>query len=77
MTTRRALLGCMFALSAALSATAQERSITVASTTSTEQSGLFSHILPAFTARTGIQVRAGKVTHEHLARDTGRAYSPL
>jgi alanine dehydrogenase len=25
----------------------------------------------------GIQVRAGKVTHEHLARDTGRAYSPL
>lgn len=27
--------------------------------------------------RTGIQVRAGKVTHEHLARDTGRAYSPL
>ena len=27
--------------------------------------------------RTGIQVRAGKVTHEHLARDTGRAYSRL
>jgi alanine dehydrogenase len=27
--------------------------------------------------RTGIQVKAGKVTHEHLARDTGRAYSPL
>ncbi len=26
---------------------------------------------------TGIQVQAGKVTHEHLARDTGRAYSPL
>jgi alanine dehydrogenase len=26
---------------------------------------------------TGIQVRAGKVTHEHLARDTGKAYSPL
>ena len=25
----------------------------------------------------GIQVRAGQVTHEHLARDTGRAYSPL
>ena len=24
---------------------------------------------------TGIQVSAGKVTHEHLARDTGRAYS--
>jgi alanine dehydrogenase len=27
--------------------------------------------------RTGIQVRNGKVTHEHLARDAGRAYSPL
>ncbi len=27
--------------------------------------------------RSGIQVRAGKVTHEHLARDTGRAYSRL
>jgi alanine dehydrogenase len=26
--------------------------------------------------RTGIQVRAGKLTHEQLARDTGRAYSP-
>jgi alanine dehydrogenase len=26
--------------------------------------------------RAGIQVKAGKVTHEHLARDTGRAYSP-
>jgi alanine dehydrogenase len=26
---------------------------------------------------TGVQVKAGKVTHEHLARDTGRAYSRL
>lgn len=25
----------------------------------------------------GIQVKAGKLTHEHLARDTGRAYFPL
>lgn len=25
----------------------------------------------------GIQVKAGKVTHEYLARDTGRAYFPL
>jgi alanine dehydrogenase len=25
--------------------------------------------------RSGIQVKAGKVTHRHLARDTGRAYS--
>jgi tungstate transport system substrate-binding protein len=37
-------------------ATAQERSIIVASTTSTEQSGLFGFILPIFTARTGIRV---------------------
>ena len=27
--------------------------------------------------RTGVQVKAGKVTHQHLARDTGRAYSRL
>ena len=27
--------------------------------------------------KTGIQVRAGKVTHEQLARDTKRPYSPL
>jgi tungstate transport system substrate-binding protein len=36
---------------------AQERSITMASTTSTEQSGLFAHLLPAFKAATGIDVR--------------------
>lgn len=38
-------------------ALAQDRSITVASTTSTEQSGLFGHLLPAFTKATGIAVR--------------------
>jgi tungstate transport system substrate-binding protein len=37
-------------------AVAQVRSIIVASTTSTEQSGLFGYILPLFTARTGIRV---------------------
>jgi alanine dehydrogenase len=26
---------------------------------------------------TGVQAKNGKVTHEHLARDTGRAYSRL
>jgi tungstate transport system substrate-binding protein len=36
---------------------AQERSIVVASTTSTEQSGLFGHLLPLFTRATGIAVR--------------------
>ena len=36
---------------------AAERFITVASTTSTENSGLFGHILPFFTKKTGIAVR--------------------
>jgi tungstate transport system substrate-binding protein len=36
---------------------AEQPYITVASTTSTEQSGLFGHLLPAFTAHTGIEVR--------------------
>jgi tungstate transport system substrate-binding protein len=47
-------------------ARAQERSITVASTTSTEQSGLFGHLLPAFTRATGIAVRV-------VALGTGQA----
>jgi tungstate transport system substrate-binding protein len=45
---------------------AQERSITVASTTSTEQSGLFGHLLPAFEKRSGIKVRV-------VALGTGQA----
>jgi tungstate transport system substrate-binding protein len=36
---------------------AQDRSIVVASTTSTEQLGLFGFILPRFSTRTGIQVK--------------------
>ncbi len=39
------------------SAVADEHYITLASTTSTENSGLFNHILPLFTAETGIEVR--------------------
>ena len=38
-------------------ATAQQRFIILASTTSTANSGLFDYILPRFTARTGIDVR--------------------
>jgi len=38
-------------------ALAQERTITVASTTSTEQSGLFGYLLPRFTESTGIGVK--------------------
>ncbi len=41
----------------ASAAQAQARFITVASTTSTEQSGLFKHLLPAFEKASGIQVR--------------------
>lgn len=36
---------------------AQADSIVMASTTSTEQSGLFAHLLPAFTAATGVGVK--------------------
>ena len=39
------------------SAVAQEQFITVASTTSTEESGLFGYLLPLFTKETGIEVR--------------------
>jgi len=45
---------------------AQERSIVMASTTSTEQSGLFPHLLPAFTKATGIEVKV-------IAVGTGQA----
>jgi tungstate transport system substrate-binding protein len=50
-----AVLAC--ALPIAPAAHAQDRSIVMASTTSTEQSGLFAHLLPAFTRATGIEVR--------------------
>jgi tungstate transport system substrate-binding protein len=43
-----------------------QRAITVASTTSTEQSGLFKYILPKFTGSTGIEVRV-------VALGTGQA----
>ena len=39
------------------SATAQDRFITVASTTSTEQSGLFGYLVPRFAEASGIQVK--------------------
>jgi tungstate transport system substrate-binding protein len=40
-----------------VNASAQDRAITVASTTSTEQSGLFGYLLPRFTEATGIGVK--------------------
>ncbi|HEX7250604.1 MAG TPA: substrate-binding domain-containing protein, partial [Burkholderiales bacterium] len=44
-------------LTLGLPAGAQEKFITVSSTTSTEQSGLFKHLLPVFEKKTGIRVR--------------------
>jgi tungstate transport system substrate-binding protein len=52
-------------------ALAQEKSIVVASTTSTQDSGLFDHILPLFKAKTGIDVKViSQGTGQAL--DTGR-----
>jgi tungstate transport system substrate-binding protein len=55
-----------FSICLAVAAQAQERFIVMASTTSTEQSGLFGHLLPAFKAATGIDVRV-------VAQGTGQA----
>lgn len=64
---RRGLLGLLFASLLAGPAVAQtQKSITVASTTSTEQSGLFKHLLPRFTEKTGIDVKV-------VALGTGQA----
>ena len=67
MNLKRRMLaaGAGFALVVA-QAFAQEKFIVVASTTSTEQSGLFSHLLPKFENRTGIKVRV-------VAAGTGQA----
>jgi tungstate transport system substrate-binding protein len=48
------------------SALAQDKSIVVASTTSTQDSGLFGHIFPLFKAKTGIDVKV-------VAQGTGQA----
>jgi tungstate transport system substrate-binding protein len=56
MVTVRAFL-ILLALLGGGSARAQEKYITLASTTSTEQSGLFGHLLQLFQAETGIAVR--------------------
>ena len=47
-------------------ASAQDRSIVVASTTSTQDSGLFGYLLPIFKAKTGIEVKV-------IAQGTGQA----
>jgi len=65
--TRRNLLAFLAGVSLISSpALAEEKFIVVASTTSTEQSGLFGHILPIFEKKTGIKVRV-------VALGTGQA----
>ncbi|MCB2100794.1 MAG: substrate-binding domain-containing protein [Rhodobacterales bacterium] len=72
--TRRALLGAALTVATSLAlaplvtptAQAADRFITVASTTSTQNSGLFGFILPKFQAATGIEVRV-------VAVGTGKA----
>ncbi|MFL5042809.1 MAG: extracellular solute-binding protein [Xanthobacteraceae bacterium] len=67
MPTGRALLiASLILLANVAAATAQDQSIVVASTTSTQDSGLFNHILPIFKARTGITVKV-------IAQGTGQA----
>jgi tungstate transport system substrate-binding protein len=66
-TLRRGLIGVLLASLLAGPAVAQaQKSITVASTTSTEQSGLFKHLLPRFTEKTAIDVKV-------VALGTGQA----
>ena len=65
------LLGYFVAAAVSLAAIAgqagaEEKFITVASTTSTEQSGLFGYLLPLFQEKTGIEVRV-------VAQGTGQA----
>jgi tungstate transport system substrate-binding protein len=65
---RSALVNSALVVASALMAvgTASAQSITMASTTSTEQSGLFSHLLPEFKRATGIDVKV-------VALGTGQA----
>jgi tungstate transport system substrate-binding protein len=54
---RAALTAAALATAAVAPALAQDRGLVVASTTSTEQSGLFGHLLPAFKKGSGIEAR--------------------
>jgi tungstate transport system substrate-binding protein len=68
MHNRRAFIALAFGalLLAAPQALAQDKSIVVASTTSTQDSGLFGYLLPIFWAKTGIAVKV-------VAQGTGQA----
>jgi tungstate transport system substrate-binding protein len=68
MNTRRTFMAVVLGalLLAAPQAMAQDKSIVVASTTSTQDSGLFGYLLPIFTKKTGITVKV-------VAQGTGQA----
>jgi tungstate transport system substrate-binding protein len=68
MNTRRTFIAVALGalLLAAPQAMAQDKSIVVASTTSTQDSGLFGYLLPIFTQKTGITVKV-------VAQGTGQA----
>src|SRR5262245_36451291 len=68
MITRRIMVAAalLAALVPAGPAQSQDKSIIVSSTTSTQDSGLFGHILPLFKAKTGIEVKV-------VAQGTGQA----
>src|ERR1700751_1456683 len=68
MFSRRVLIGfiALSVIIVAPPAYTQEKSIVVASTTSTEDSGLFEYLLPIFKQKTGITVKV-------LAQGTGQA----
>lgn len=66
MVKRLCAMLAMMSVLLGLPVTAQERFITVASTTSTQDSGLFDVLLPQFTQKTGIGVRV-------VAQGTGQA----
>ncbi len=63
---KKLLLGAMAFLLTATSALAADKSIMISTTTSTENSGLLSYLLPIFTKDTGIEVKV-------LAKGTGAA----
>jgi tungstate transport system substrate-binding protein len=63
---RRFVIAFAFAAALSTPALAQDKSIVVASTTSTQDSGLFGHILPIFKQKTGIDVKV-------IAQGTGQA----
>lgn len=71
MNNRQFVLAALLVSALATPACAQEKSIVVASTTSTQDSGLFGNILPLFKQKTGINVKViSQGTGQAL--DTGR-----